>query len=170
MAGDYYDESYTRHLRDKIDKTQFQSDSRWNSVKKIHSFTQNNLTFREGDQDIWRPDYIWEHTREGNCQDVAAFLATLLDLVRIPFRIIVVDNPQTENTHVITQALLKAVPETNYRLHTDACEAKPGYWISVDPAQQGKPCELNPYLGRYVKPHNQSYYDLLSVKAKKLRR
>lgn len=166
MAGDYWDDSYSRRLKGLVDKNQFEADTRWRTVQKIHSFVFENVDYELTGNDIWRPDYVLEHKQIGDCQDISVLIATLLDICGIPFRIIDVGNRDEDGTgHAIAQALLLEKPDTVYDLHFDSCDE--GYWVSVDPAYHEEPGKVRKYVGKYVKPFVYEYYNFRKTEIEK---
>lgn len=53
--------------------------------------------------DLWRADYILEHTKEGDCEDFATLLASLLVCRSFPVRFVVVRKRGNEVGHVMLE-------------------------------------------------------------------
>lgn len=56
--------------------------------------------------DLWRADYILDHTREGDCEDFATLLASLLVCRSLPIQFVVVRHEADDVGHVMLEVAI----------------------------------------------------------------
>jgi len=157
-ANSYWESDYPIDLKREIDPDRFEAETRWQTGYKLHRFLMSKIDHHSSER-VLPPVELLE-TRKGDCGDTCVFSASVLHILRIPFRIRAVwgqgdkgDSPG----HGFTQFLVEEKPLKSYPVHLE--EVEDGYWISIDPFFQNRLGELDPFLGKFIDSESREYFE-----------
>lgn len=131
----------------------------YNYVARFTEYLYETVEYRLN-SDIWRPDFLLEHTQEGDCEDISICLTSLLHARSVDTRYVLVLRPGSDLYHVMVQALFedasleylveRAEAFYDCEIGTLAWERTEsgGYWVICDPVHTPVAGRISPEFCR----------------------